>query len=653
VVKRDLEQWFFGITQYADELLEGLDDLEWPDRVKTMQRNWIGRSEGAEFDLVVEGRDGSDGRERLALRVFTTRSDTSFGMTYAVVAPEHPLVDALTTPEHQAEVAALRSRAAASTDVERMSESGALGLAKRGAFTGSSVINPFTNRPVPVYVADYVLMGYGTGAIMAVPAEDARDWDFAQAYGLPVVRTVRPPDGWEEHGGPGGGPGGAYTGIGEKINSEWLDGLDIPTAKAKATEWLEAKGLGERTVNYRLRDWLISRQRFWGCPIPIVYCPEHGVVPVPMEQLPVLAPDDVEFLPTGESPLATNQEFLNTTCPLCGGPATRETDTMDTFVDSSWYFLRFTDPWTLNRPFDPQIASHWMPVDQYIGGIEHAILHLLYARFFTRALDDVGLAPAGMREPFTHYYAQGMIRMDGTKMSKSKGNLVAPSSYLATVGADALRLFHLFVGPPADDMDWTEQTDSVIEGCGRFLDRVWRLAVPAEESAPLLQAGPLTDKDIEVQRATHRLIDRVTRDFERWSYNTAVAACMEFVNLLHHYARDGGQAEIVDRAVDTLLLLLAPMTPHMAAEAWEHRHGDQVHLHAWPVSDPALSAEELVTMVVQVNGKVRDRIEVPPDISEADAERLALESPKVVEALDGAAPRRVIVRPPKLVNIVV
>ncbi len=654
VVKRDLEQWFFRITEYADELLAGLDDLEWPERVKTMQRNWIGRSEGAEYDLlVVGGRDGTDGRERLALRVFTTRPDTSFGMTYAVVAPEHPMVDALTTPEHQIEVAELRKRAAASTDVERMSESGPSSLAKRGAFTGSSVINPFTNRPVPVYVADYVLMGYGTGAIMAVPAEDHRDWDFAQAYGLPVVRTVRPPEGWEEHGGPNGGPGGAYTGAGEKINSEWLNGLDIPTATAKATEWLEAEGIGVRKINYRLRDWLISRQRFWGCPIPIVYCPDHGIVPVPVDQLPVLAPDDVQFLPTGESPLATNPQFLNTTCPLCGGPATRETDTMDTFVDSSWYFLRFTDPWTPDQPFDPDIARHWMPVDQYIGGIEHAILHLLYARFFTRALVDLGLAPAGMREPFAHYYAQGMIRMDGTKMSKSKGNLVAPSSYLTTVGADALRLFHLFVGPPADDMDWTDQTDSVIEGCGRFLDRVWRLAVPAGEGVPLLEEGPLTPKDLEVRRATHRLIDRVTRDFERWSYNTAVAACMEFVNLLHPYAHDDGQAQVLAEAVDTLLLLLAPMTPHLAAEAWERRHGDQVHLHLWPVADPELAAEESVIMVVQVNGKVRDRIDVAPDISEAEAEALALGSAAVVEALGGRSARRVIVRPPKLVNVVI
>ncbi len=646
VEKRDLEQWFFRITDYADELLADLDTLDWPERVKTMQRNWIGRSEGAEFDLPVEGRDGSDGRPPLALRVFTTRPDTSFGMTYAVLAPEHPLVDELTIPERRVAVEELRTRAAASTDVERMAETGPASLAKRGAFTGSSVINPFTGKAVPVYVADYVLMGYGTGAIMAVPAEDARDWDFAREYGLPVVRTVRPPDGWDDEGG----PGGAYTGTGEKINSDWLNGLDIETAKAKAIEWLEGEGKGTRMVNYRLRDWLVSRQRFWGCPIPVVYCPDHGAVPVPADELPVLAPDDVEFTPTGQSPLATHAGFLHTTCPICGGPATRETDTMDTFVDSSWYFLRFTDPWTPGVPFDPEVAGHWMPVDQYIGGIEHAILHLLYARFFTKALADLGYAPAGLREPFARYYAQGMIRMDGTKMSKSKGNLVAPSSYLSTVGADALRLFHLFVGPPADDMDWTDQTDSVIDGCARFLDRVWRLAEAPDE--PTSAPRPTGEGDLEIRRATHRLIERVDRDFERWSYNTAVARCMEFVNLVQPYVRGGGHPEVVDEAVDTLLLLLAPMIPHVTAEAWERRHGSNVHLQAWPVADPELAAEETVTMVVQVDGKVKDRIQVTPDVSVEEAERLARASTAAVAALGGTGPSRVIVRPPKLVNLV-
>ena len=367
VEKRDLEQWFFRITQYADELLYALDDLEWPERAKVMQRNWIGRSEGAEFDLPVEGRSS------LSLRVFTTRPDTSFGMTYAVIAPEHPLVDELTTDDRREEVEVLRLRAAGETEIERMAEGDPSALQKRGAFTGSNVINPFTGKPVPVYVADYVLMGYGTGAIMAVPAEDARDWAFATLHGLPIVRTVQPPEGWEADGG------GAYTGEGIKINSDFLDGLDIVTAKARAIDWLEENGIGERKVNYRLRDWLVSRQRFWGCPIPAVYCEVHGVVPVPEDQLPIVAPDDVEFRPTGQSPLAYHEGFLHTTCPVCGGPARRETDTMDTFVDSSWYFLRFCDPWSTERPFDPEAARHFMPVDQYIGGIEHAILHLLYA----------------------------------------------------------------------------------------------------------------------------------------------------------------------------------------------------------------------------------------------------------------------------------
>jgi len=646
VTTRDLEQWFFRITAYADELLDGLDGLEWPERVKTMQRHWIGRSEGAEFDLPVVGK------EHLGLRVFTTRPDTSFGMTYAVVAPEHPLLDALTTDAQRGAVDTLVKRAAAESEIERTATGDADALDKRGAFTGSSVQNPFTGKPVPVYVADYVLMGYGTGAIMAVPAEDQRDWDFAQVHGLPIVRTVQPPAEWEAQGGE------AYTGDGEKINSDFLNGLDIATAKARAIEFLEEAGIGERKVNYRLRDWLVSRQRFWGCPIPAVYCPDHGVVPVPEDQLPVVAPDDVEFLPTGQSPLALHEGFLHTTCPICGGPARRETDTMDTFVDSSWYFLRFCDPWSTDRPFDPAAARRWMPVDQYIGGIEHAILHLLYARFFTRALIDVGLAPGLAREPFTRYLAQGMIRMDGTKMSKSKGNLIAPEHYYDTVGADGLRLFHLFVGPPFDDMDWTEQTEQVIEGCGRFLDRLWRTFSPGQSEVALtLRTGEETEEDRQVRKATHRTIAAVTEDLERWSYNTAVAHGREQLNLLQKYARnEGGPHRVVwEEAADALLSLLAPLTPHLTAEIWERRHPGEpsVHLQRWPTFDPDLVREETVTMVIQVNGKLRDKIEVNPEITEAEAERVALASPKVADALAGRDPQRVVVRPPRLVNVVV
>ena len=638
VSKRDLEQWFFRITRYADQLLDDMEGLDWPERVKTMQRNWIGRSEGAEFDLAVEGGDG------LAIRVFTTRPDTSFGMTYAVVAPEHPLVGALTTDAQRDAVAEFVARVSTETDVERQSGEGPVD--KRGVFTGSYAVNPFTGEPVPVYLADYVLTGYGTGAIMAVPGEDQRDWDFAKAYGLPIIRTVQPPEGWD---------GEAYTGDGPAINSRWLDGLTKGEAVARAIDWLESEGVGVRTVNYRLRDWLVSRQRFWGCPIPVVYCPEHGAVPVPDADLPVVAPDDVEFRPTGESPLQSHPGFLNTTCPVCGGAAKRETDTMDTFVDSSWYFLRFTDPHNGESPFDPTVAGHWMPVDQYIGGIEHAILHLLYARFFTKALSDLGVAPPDMREPFSRLFTQGTILMDGSKMSKSKGNLVAPERYFDTVGADALRLFHLFVGPPADNFEWSSQTDEVMEGCARFLQRIWRLAtgqvaVEGEEAPAARAAAPAGDLD----RATHGLIARVTEDYERWSYNTAVAATMEFTNDLHRRVRAGADTAAVDVAVDSLLLLLAPMVPHVTAELWEMRHpGQHVHEQSWPAFDPALAVALTETMVVQVNGKVRDRIDVDAGITGDEMERLALASSKVEAALGGQSPKRVIARPPRLLNLVV
>ncbi len=644
VEKRDLEQWFFRITKYADELLAALDDLEWPERAKVMQRNWIGRSEGAEFDLAVEGSPG------LTVRVFTTRPDTSFGMTYAVMAPEHPLVGRLTTDDRREAVEELRRRAAGETDIERMSEGDPAGLDKRGAFTGTNVINPFNDQPVPLYVADYVLMGYGTGAIMAVPAEDERDYAFATLHQLPIVRTVQPPEGWEAETG-----GGAYSGDGVKVNSGFLDGLDVATAKQRSIEFLEEKGIGERKVNYRLRDWLVSRQRFWGCPIPAVYCETHGVVPVPEDQLPIVAPDDVEFLPTGQSPLSLHEGFLHTTCPIDGGPARRETDTMDTFVDSSWYFLRFCDPQNKEQPFAPAAVQKWMPVDQYIGGIEHAILHLLYARFFTRALIDVGLAPGIDPEPFKHYLAQGMIRLDGTKMSKSKGNLIAPEHYFDTVGADALRLFHLFVGPPFDDMDWSDQTEQVIEGCGRFCDRLWRTAT----SEPTVRTGPQTEADRAARQAVHRTIADVTKDIERWSYNTAVAHCMELLNLLQRYGRgegeEGPHAAVWAEALDSLLEMLAPLAPHVTAELWEIRHPGEASVHAqsWPAFDPELVRQDTVTMVVQVNGKVRERIEVDAGISQADAENVALTSPKVVEALAGATPKRVVVKPPRLVNIVI
>src|SRR5947209_7765969 len=510
VVKRDLEQWFFRITAYAEELLRDLYQLDWPERVKTMQRNWIGRSEGAEFELVVEGRDD------LRFTVFTTRPDTTFGMTFAVLAPEHPLVPEVTTPDRRDEVDAFVERVTLETEIERQSAEGP--VERRGVFTGSYVINPFNQQPVPLYLADYVLMTYGTGAIMAVPGQDQRDWDFATAYGLTIIRTVEPPEGWEDEGGE------AYTGDGPAIHSEWLDGLDKERAIAKAIEWLEQSGIGKRTVNYRLRDWLVSRQRFWGCPIPVVYCPDHGVVPVPEDQLPVLAPDDVEFRPTGESPLRFHEGFLNTTCPVDGGPAVPETHTLDTFVDSSWYFLRFCDPWATDAPFRAEPVERWMPVDQYIGGIEHAILHLMYARFFTKALADLDIAPKDLREPFNRLFTQGMIRLGGTKMSKSKGNLITPQQFFDTVGADALRLHHLFMGPPADDVDWT---DAGIKGTSNFLQRLWRVADPESDAVGAAEESIA----LEINRAAHRLIAPVSDEYERRAYNTAVAACMEVTNL--------------------------------------------------------------------------------------------------------------------------
>ena len=638
VERVDKVQWFYKITEYAQELLDDLDGLDWPQRVKTMQTNWIGRSEGAEFALPIADADGNARTDVPGLAVYTTRPDTGFGMTFAVMAPEHPRVNELTTDSQREAVTAFRGDVAEKSEIDRLSTEGP--IEKRGVATGTNVINPFTGEAIPLFLADYVLTTYGTGAIMAVPGQDQRDWDFAKAYDLPIIRTVQPPEDFE---------GEAFTGDGEAINSQWLDGMGVVEAKAKAISWLADEGLGEGRVNFRLRDWLLSRQRFWGCPIPIIYCDDCGEQLVPDDQLPVVAPDDVEFESTGKSPLATHKGFLHTTCPGCGKPATRETDTMDTFVDSSWYFLRFADAFNTEQPFSIEAVQRWLPVDQYIGGVEHAILHLLYARFYTKALADLGIAPKDLREPFERLFTQGMVRMGGGKMSKSKGNLVAPEAIIAEHGADALRLAILQVKPPAEDVDWE---DFQLDGCSRYLGRVWRLAASTAEIENR-RTGELTDADVAADKATHKLIKRVTDDFERWSYNTAVAAYMEFTNELYKYvqAEDGPHGETLDFAVDTLLKLLAPPVPHMAAELWEMRHGQHIHETEWPVADESKLVEANATMIVQVNGKLRDRIEVPVDISEADAEALALASAKVQEFLDGD-PKKVIVRAPKLVNIV-
>ena len=639
--QRELEQWFYRITAYAEELLDGLDGLDWPNRVKVMQRNWIGRSEGAEFTLPIADGAGRPRDDVDGIPVFTTRPDTSFGMTFAVMSPEHPRVGELVAEDRRAEVEAFIAAVAERSEIERLSTGGPAD--KRGVDTGTRVVNPFSDEAIPLFLADYVLTTYGTGAIMAVPGEDQRDWDFATAYGLPIIRTVEPPEDFDSE---------AYTGDGPSINSQWLNGLWMDEAKAAAIDWLERGGIGERKVNYRLRDWLLSRQRYWGCPIPIVYCEGCGTVPVPYDQLPVALPDDVAFMPTGRSPLVDHPGFLHTACPACGGSARRETDTMDTFVDSSWYFLRFADPDNSEMPFSQEALERWLPVDQYIGGVEHAILHLMYARFFTRALADLGVAPAGLREPFQRLFTQGMVRMGGGKMSKSRGNLVAPEEIIDAHGADALRLAILQVKPPAEDVDWE---DFGLEGCARFLGRLWRLAAGTAERATPARTGTVTEADQAIEAATHRLIDRLTSEFDRWSYNTAVAGCMEFTNELYRYVQsdDGPHHDTLAFAIDSLLLAMAPMVPHICAELWEMRRGGNIHTESWPTADEAMLVLETVTMVVQVNGKVRDRIEVAADLADADAEALALASERVQASLDGGEPRRVIARPPKLVNVVV
>ena len=645
IERRQLEQWFCRITAYAEELLHDLDDLEWPDRVKQMQRNWIGRSEGAEIELPVADDARRPRTDIDPLTVYTTRPDTGFGATFAAISPEHPRVDELTSHDHRRDVDAFRTEVGTRSEIERLS---AGDVAGRGVATGAAVVNPFTAEPIPVFVADYVLMTYGTGAVMGVPGQDQRDWDFAREHGLDVVRTVRPPDDFD---------GEAYTGDGPVVNSGWLDGSDVETAKAKTIRWLTEQGIGRPAVNYRLRDWLFSRQRFWGCPIPMIHCRGGcGIVPVPQAELPVVAPDDVEFRPTGQSPLRNHDEFLHTTCPACGGPGVRETDTMDTFVDSAWYFLRFCDPWNSDQPFDRDAAEKWMPVDHYIGGIEHAVLHLLYARFFTKALCDLGYTPVGLREPFERLFTQGMVRIDNKKMSKSRGNAVAPDEFVDVHGADALRLAILHTKPPSDDVDFE---DFQLDGCERFLNRVWRLAATdhatINDLVNTVRTGEPTAADADIESATHVLIARVTADYERWSYNTAVAAFMEFTNSLYRYVQseNGAHGPTLAFAVDSLLLLMAPAVPHITAELWAgRRDGEHIHTRSWPVADPAMLTRSMVTLVVQVDGKVRDRIEVPPQISADEAEALATGSERIRRLLNGQRPKRVVVRAPKLVNIV-
>jgi leucyl-tRNA synthetase len=634
VEQRDLEQWFLRITAYADRLLEGLDGLtDWPEKVKVMQRNWIGRSEGAEFTMKVQGRDDLPG-----VRVFTTRPDTSFGMTFAVLAPEHPLVDAITTPEQRGEVAAFVERVRHQTEIDRLSTEGP--LEKRGVFTGSFAINPFTNRPVPIYLADYVLMSYGTGAIMAVPGQDQRDWDFAKAYGLPIVRTVQPPEGWE---------GEAYVGDGPAINSEWLDGLLKDDAIARATAWLEEKGIGERKVNYRLRDWLISRQRYWGTPIPVVYCDEDGIVPVPDEQLPVVLPTDVEFSGVEGNPLARSSSFVTTTCPRCGKAARRETDTMDTFVDSSWYYARFVNPHLGDRMLDEERVRRWMPVDLYIGGIEHAILHLMYARFVYRVLYDFGMVPG--EEPFSVLFNQGMIvsksNLTGRleKMSKSKGNVVAPDALISRYGADTERVYTLFMGPPEKEAEWT---DEGVLGAHRFLQRVWAIQDVVGGAAGRAGEGAANDA---VRIATHRTVRRVHTDLERYHPNTAIAAMMELANVIGDAQRTAGE-DALREAYETLLKLLHPFAPHVSEELWRKAGHEESLLRAgWPTFDADLLARQQVTLAVQVNGKLRATLAVEPGLDAEAAASAAREA--VAKWVEGKTIVKTVHVPDRMVSLVV
>src|SRR5881409_1940674 len=624
VTLREIEGWFFKITAYAEELLAWCDRLPgWPERVLTMQRNWIGKSEGAEFDLPVEGHPD------LSIRVFTTRQDTVFGMTYAVLAPEHPLVDRIvTTPAERETVARFRAEVARQSEIERT----AADRPKRGLRLAAKVVNPFNAVAIPLFLADYVLMGYGTGAIMAVPGEDERVWEFAEQHGLPIIETVRRPDGWT---------GKAYTGDGVKINSGFLDGLTVAEAKRKATEWLVTRGLGTAKVNYRLRDWGISRQRYWGAPIPVLYCEKDGMVPEAEQNLPVALPRDVQLSGKGGSPLASVASFVNATCPRCGGPARRETDTMDTFVESSWYFLPYCSPRYDTGMFEANAAAYWMPVDQYIGGIEHAVLHLLYARFYTKVLRDLGLTK--IDEPFMALLSQGMVIKDGAKMSKSKGNVVSDDFVREKYGADTGRLFELFAAPPEKDLEWNDQG---IEGASRFLNRVWRFVIAhlselgGDEAPPPDRSRaatvPTTEQGRAFRRTIHETIRRVTDDIEReFHFNTAIAAIMELVNALQAFEAAGGgaaveRAALMREAVETTLLLLGPFCPHVTEELWSQLgHHESLFKQRWPVADRAALQKTEVTVVVQVDGKVRGRLLVDVDAAEDRVRQLALDDDRV------------------------
>ena len=631
VTKKKLTQWYLRITDYADRLLEDMAQLEgnWPEKVLLMQRNWIGRSTGAEVHFVVEGRIEP-------VTVYTTRPDTLFGATFFVVAADSDLAAELAAGSPaQAEFDAYLDATKRISEVERLSTD----RPKTGVFLQRHAVNPVNGERIPIYAADYVLADYGTGAIMAVPAHDQRDWDFATAFGLPITTVVQPPADWD---------GEAYAGDGVAVNSGFLDGLRKVEAVQRAIEWLEEKGLGTGAVNYRLRDWLISRQRYWGTPFPIVHCPSCGEVPVPDDQLPVVLPptDGLDLAPKGTSPLAGATDWVNVPCPSCGRAATRDTDTMDTFVDSSWYFLRYLDPSRDDVPFDVEQAREWAPVDQYTGGVTHAILHLLYARFFTKALHDMGMVD--FVEPFTRLLNQGMVGMNGSAMSKSRGNLVALTEELEKNGVDAVRLTMVFAGPPEDDIDWADVSPS---GSKKFLSRAWRLS--GDVTSPV--GVDATTGDLALRRVTAKSVDEAAKAVESFRFNVAVAKTMELVNAARKAIDSGvgGGDPAVREAAEAVAIMLSLVAPYTAEEMWDRLgHQPAVALAGWPAVDPALLVDETVTCIVQVAGKVRDRLEVAPSISEDELRELALTAPGVVKALEGKGIRTVIVRAPKLVNIV-
>ncbi len=642
VGKKDLEQWFFKITEYAQKLLDDIDMLDgWPDKVKSMQRNWIGRSEGAEVEFKIDGSDET-------LTVFTTRPDTIFGVSYMVIAPEHPIVESLIKGKEQEEecrefikkVQGMNEITRSATDTE-----------KEGVFTGVYVINPLNDKKIPLYLANYVFLDYGTGVVMGVPAHDQRDFDFAKKYNLPIEIVVMP-DGENISSED---LTEAFAAEGTMVNSGEFNGLNNREALAKIIEYIEDKKFGERKINFRLRDWLISRQRYWGAPIPIIYCEKCGTVPVPEKDLPVMLPENVKFTGLGKSPLSECEEFINTTCPCCGGKAKREIDTMDTFVCSSWYFLRYCDPKNAEMPFDKEKTDYWMNVDQYIGGVEHAILHLLYSRFLTKVLYDLGYVSSV--EPFANLLTQGMVLKDGSKMSKSVGNVVSPDEIIEKYGADTARLFILFAAPPERDLDWS---DTAVEGAYRFINRVWRAVDELKEymSDETVSHSDLNADEKKLRLAVHTSIKKVTDDFERFSFNTAISSIMEMVNALYIYkentkAEDYNKA-LIGETVKTLVVLLAPFIPHVSSEMWEMIGGEgTVTETPWVKYDENALVVSEIEVVVQINGKIRGKLMISPDLNPSQMQELALNDETVKGLIEGKEVVKVIAVPKKLINIVV